>query len=65
MLDVVSLSQVSFAIFPMDKNIEQRICIKFWIENGIPRVESLKMLQKAYGGILTFDKMQRFILGFD
>ena len=48
-LDVVSLSQVCFAIFPMDKNIEQRIYLKFCIANGISYAESLKMLQKAYG----------------
>ena len=47
-LDVVSLSQVCFAIFPMDKNIEQRICLKFWIANGISCAKSLKILQKAY-----------------
>ena len=46
---VVSLSQECFAIFPMDKNIEQRICLKFCIENGISCAESLKMLEKAYG----------------
>ena len=33
----------------MDKNIEQRVCHKFWIANGILCAESLKMLQKAYG----------------
>lgn len=33
----------------MDKNIEQRICLKFCIANGIPCAKSLKMLQKAYG----------------
>ena len=49
MLDVVSLSQVCFAIFLMVKNIEQRICLKFCIANGISCAESLKMLQKAYG----------------
>ena len=38
-----------FAIFPMDKNIEQRICLKFCIINGISCAESLKMSQKAYG----------------
>ena len=38
-----------FAIFPMDKNIEQRICLKFCIANGCSCAESLKMLQKAYG----------------
>ena len=48
-LDVVSLSQVCFAIFPMDKNIEQRICLKFCISNGISYAESLKILHKAYG----------------
>ena len=45
-LDVVS---VCFAIFPVDKNIEQRICIRFFIANGISCAQSLKMLQKAYG----------------
>ena len=48
-LDVVSLSQVCFAIFPMDKNIEQRIRLKFCIENGNSCAESLEMLQKTYG----------------
>ena len=33
----------------MDKNIEQRICLKFCIANEISFAESLKMLQKAYG----------------
>ena len=47
-LDVVSFSQVCFAIFPMDKNIEQRICLKFCIANGISCAESLKMLEKVY-----------------
>ena len=32
----------------MDKNIEQRICFKFCIVNGISCAESLKMLQRAY-----------------
>ncbi|KAL3278922.1 hypothetical protein HHI36_016440, partial [Cryptolaemus montrouzieri] len=32
----------------MDKNIEQRICFIFGIENGIPCDESLKILQKVY-----------------
>ena len=48
MFDVVSLSQVCFAICPMDKNIEERICFKFWIANRISCAESVKMLQKAY-----------------
>ena len=39
-LDVVSLSQVCCAIFPIDKNIKQRICLL--------NFELLKMLQKAY-----------------
>ena len=59
MLDVVSLSQVGFAIFPMDKNIEQRICLKFCIANGISCVESLKMLEKAYGE-LTLSKTRAY-----
>ena len=33
----------------MDKNIEERICLKFCIANGISCAKSLKMLQKAYG----------------
>ena len=33
----------------MDTNIEQRICLKFCIANGISCAESLKMLQRAYG----------------
>ena len=33
----------------MGKNIEQRICLKFCITNGISCAESLKILQKAYG----------------
>ena len=45
---VVSLSQVCLAIFPMDKNIEQRICLKFCIGSGISCAESLKMLEKAF-----------------
>ena len=44
-VDVVSLSQVCFAIFPMDKNMEQRICLKFCIANAISCAELLKMLQ--------------------
>ena len=47
-LDVISLSQLCLAIFSFDKNIEQRICLKFCIANGILRAESLKMLQKVY-----------------
>ena len=48
-LDVVSLSQVCFVIFPMDKNIEQRIFLKFCIANGISYAEWQKMLPKTYG----------------
>ena len=33
----------------MDKNIEQRICLKFCIANGISCAKALKMLHKAYG----------------
>ena len=43
----------------MDKNIEQRICLKFCIANGISYVESLKMLQKAYGE-LTLSKTRAY-----
>uniref|UniRef100_A0A2H1WM79 SFRICE_031170 n=1 Tax=Spodoptera frugiperda TaxID=7108 RepID=A0A2H1WM79_SPOFR len=40
---------VCIANFIMDKNIEQRVCLKFCIANGISYSESLKMIQKAYG----------------
>ena len=33
----------------MDKDIEQEICFKFFIANGLSCAESLKMLQKAHG----------------
>ena len=33
----------------MDKNILQRICLKFCIANGISFAESQKTSQKAYG----------------
>ena len=33
----------------MHKIIQQRICLKFCIENGISCAESLKILEKAYG----------------
>lgn len=33
----------------MDKNIEQRICIKFCLKNEISCADALKMLQKCYG----------------
>ena len=32
----------------MGKNIEQRICLKLCIANGISYAESLKMLEKVY-----------------
>ncbi len=40
-------STAGSAIFTMDKNIEQRICLKFCVLNGISYAESLKMLQKG------------------
>lgn len=33
----------------MDKTIEQRVCVKFCVANGISCAESLKMLEKCYG----------------
>jgi hypothetical protein len=33
----------------MEKNIEQRVRLKFCVANGILSSESLKMLEKAYG----------------
>ena len=59
MLDVVTLSQEFFAIFPMDNNIEQRICLKFCIADGISCAESLKMLKKAYDE-LTLSKTRAY-----
>lgn len=38
-----------FAIFKMDKIIEQRICIKFCVKNEIKSSEVVKMLEKSYG----------------
>ena len=46
----------------MNKNIKQRICLKFCIANGILCVESLKMLQKAYGES-TLSKTRAFKRG--
>ena len=31
------------------KKIEQRVCLKFCVSNGITATESLKMLQKCFG----------------
>lgn len=47
-LQCVSSSQVFFANVTIDKNIEQRIYLKFCIANGNSCAEPLKMLQKAY-----------------
>ena len=33
----------------MEKNIEQRVCLKFCVSNDISCADALKMLQKAYG----------------
>lgn len=41
--------QISSAIFKMNTNIEQRVCLKFCVANGISCAESLKLLEKAYG----------------
>ena len=41
--------KVSLAIFTMKKKIEQRVCLKFCVSNGITATESLKMLQKCFG----------------
>ena len=40
----------------MDKNIEQQICLKFCIANGISYAESLKMLVKAYGELILLKR---------
>lgn len=33
----------------MEKNIDQRVCLKFCVANKIPCSEALKMLEKAFG----------------
>ena len=33
----------------MEKKIEQRVCLKFCVYNGITATELLKMLQKCFG----------------
>ena len=43
----------------MEKKIEQRVCLKFCVSNGITATESLKMLQKCFGEP-TLSKMQVF-----
>lgn len=43
----------------MDKDLEQIICLKFCIANGITRAESLKMLKNAYGE-LTLSKTRAY-----
>ena len=35
--------------FYYGKKIEQRVCLKFCVSNGIAATESLKMLQKCFG----------------
>ena len=35
--------------FYYGKKIEQRVCLKFCVSNGITATESLKMLQKCFG----------------
>ena len=41
--------KVCLPIFSMEKKIEQRVCLKFCVSNGITATESLKMLQKCFG----------------
>ena len=45
----------------MEKKIEQRVCLKFCVSNGITATESLKMLQTCFGES-TLSKMQVFEL---
>ena len=37
-----------FSNFYHEKKIEQRVCLKFCVSNGITATESLKMLQKCF-----------------
>ena len=52
----------------MEKKIEQRVCLKFCVSNGITATESLKMLQKCFGESTlsrtqTFEKHKAFSKG--
>ena len=43
----------------MKKKIEERVCLKFCVPNGITATKSLKMLQKGFGES-TLSRMQVF-----
>ena len=43
------LRTVCLAIFTTEKKIEQRVCLKLCVSNGITATESLKMLQNCFG----------------
>lgn len=45
---LVSMNFMS-ANFIKDKNIEQPVCFKFCVDNGISCSECLQVLQKCYG----------------
>ena len=45
--------------FNYGKKIEQQVCLKFCVSNGIKVTESLKMLQKCFGES-TPSRMQVF-----
>ena len=40
---------MSFSFFAMSKFIKQRICIKFCLRNQFSAVDTLRMVQKAFG----------------
>ena len=41
--------KLTFSIFTMSENIQQRSSIKFCVKNDISAAETLRMLQKAFG----------------
>ena len=41
--------KVSLAIFTMEKEIEQGVCLKFYVSYEITATESFKILQKCFG----------------
>ena len=50
----------------MNKNIEQRVCLKFCVANGISCLDSQSMLQKCYGkAVLSKTRIYEFYKAFN
>lgn len=45
----IGLCLVLATIFTMSKKIDQRICVKFCVSNGITATKTLEMMQIAFG----------------